>query len=244
MYICGDFNIDLLKYEVNHDTTNFVDTIHSCGLYPIVNKPTRITGQSATLIDNIYTNDFSNDYESLVLTDGITDHLPVIMFNRNRSQDIKKTAYMTKRKLSEKNITLLQNELELESWHTLYESNDTNGCYDYFIKRIISIVDKCCPYVKRSEKSMPKKPWFSNGLINACRKKNLLYKKYLISRTVKSNERYKLYKNKLTCIIRKAEKQYYKDKFEKCKNDTRNTWAAINDVLRKSKKRQNIVNIL
>ena len=28
-YICGDFNIDLLKYDVNVHTTTFVDTMYS-----------------------------------------------------------------------------------------------------------------------------------------------------------------------------------------------------------------------
>ena len=116
----------------------------------------------------------STDYESLVLIDGITDHLPVIMYNKNKSQDIQNTVYITKRRLTEKNIALLQSELELESWQNLYEINDTNECYDYFIKRIVSIVNKCCPYVKRSQKSMPKKPWLTNGLINACRKKKII----------------------------------------------------------------------
>ena len=41
------------------------------------------------------------------------------------------------------------------------------------------------------------KPWMSNGLVNACTKKNLLYKRFLTSRSSTSEIRYETYKNKL-----------------------------------------------
>jgi hypothetical protein len=43
--------------------------------------------------------------------------------------------------------------------------------------------------------------------------------------------RYKLYKNKLTCIIRASEKLYYKNKFLENKNSLKNTWSLINELI-------------
>ena len=56
LYLCGDFNIDLLKYHQHAQCRNFADQLFSYGLYPLITKPTRITKTSASLIDNIYTN--------------------------------------------------------------------------------------------------------------------------------------------------------------------------------------------
>ena len=53
-YICGDFNIDLLKYENNKYTRDFVDTLFSYCLFPLTDKPTRITSTSITFIDNTF----------------------------------------------------------------------------------------------------------------------------------------------------------------------------------------------
>ena len=50
----GDFNINLLNYDSDKDTTNFVDTIYALSFYPTINTPTQITATSKTLIDNIY----------------------------------------------------------------------------------------------------------------------------------------------------------------------------------------------
>ena len=52
--LLGDFNIDLLKYEKDHDTVNFLDQMYSAPLVPHITSPTQITSHSRTLIDNIF----------------------------------------------------------------------------------------------------------------------------------------------------------------------------------------------
>ena len=52
-YLLGDFNIDLLKYNKNQKTQKFLNLLLSNGFYPRIDKPTRITDSTATLIDNI-----------------------------------------------------------------------------------------------------------------------------------------------------------------------------------------------
>ena len=61
-YIAGDFNIDLLKYESHAPTASFVNCLFSYSFFPFINKPTRITCETATLVDNIFTNDVSSRF--------------------------------------------------------------------------------------------------------------------------------------------------------------------------------------
>ena len=67
--------------------------------------------------------------------------------------------------------------------------------------------------------------------LNLFLKKNKYYKKWLCSRTEENLMRYKMYKNKLTCIIRASEKLYYKNKFLENKNSLKNTWSLINEFI-------------
>ena len=60
------------------------------------------------------------------------------------------------------------------------------------------------------------KPWFTYCLLNACKKQNVLYKSFLKYRNEKSDWKYKIYKNKLTRILRKAEDFYYNANAIKC----------------------------
>ena len=53
LFICGDFNIDLLNPTKLKIIDDFLDTMYSMSLYPTITKPSRITSHSATIIDNI-----------------------------------------------------------------------------------------------------------------------------------------------------------------------------------------------
>ena len=43
VFICGDFNIDLIKSDVNVDTNNFLNLVYNHCQYPLISLPTRIT---------------------------------------------------------------------------------------------------------------------------------------------------------------------------------------------------------
>ena len=55
IFLLGDFNIDLLKYESSELINSFHDTLSPDFLSPQINLPTRISS-SSTLIDNIFCN--------------------------------------------------------------------------------------------------------------------------------------------------------------------------------------------
>ena len=96
-----------------------------------------------------------------------------------------------------------------------------------------------CPVKKAHAKGIYKKPWITNGLKNACRKKNCLYSSFLQERTHTSEYRYKTYKNKLTSILRLAEKAYYSKMLLEKRGNIKETWAILNTVLGKQRKSVN-----
>ena len=58
--IVGDFNLDLLKIKEKNVINDYLENILSFGFYPKIVYPTRIAHQSATLIDNIFSNESHN----------------------------------------------------------------------------------------------------------------------------------------------------------------------------------------
>ena len=75
-YIVGDYNINLLKYDEHRQTGQFLDSMFANSFVPLINRPTRITQNSATLIDNIFSNNYNiNDkLHQGILTTDISDH--------------------------------------------------------------------------------------------------------------------------------------------------------------------------
>ena len=57
--VAGDFNLDLFKYDSHKQTGEFLSLMFGQGLLPIITKPTRISNNSCTLIDNIFTDSYN-----------------------------------------------------------------------------------------------------------------------------------------------------------------------------------------
>ena len=58
IYVCGDFNTDLLKIETNINYKHFYELMISYGFLPNILLPTRVQGDSATIVDNIFSTVF------------------------------------------------------------------------------------------------------------------------------------------------------------------------------------------
>ena len=141
IFLCGDLNIDLLKYNDNTPTKNFVDMMFSLGLYQLIDKPTRITDHSATLIDNIFTNELDSKINSGLLISDISDHLPI--FAVCKYPDINRISnqkYTLIRQTDKNCIDALKNELLLQNWDDVMGSTDVNIAYDNFIKTFVNLL--------------------------------------------------------------------------------------------------------
>ena len=72
-----DFNIDLLKYDLHGDSSDFLDAMYPSFLLPYINTPSRViphSTHSKTLIDNIFSNMIEDSSVSGNLVTTISDH--------------------------------------------------------------------------------------------------------------------------------------------------------------------------
>ena len=77
IHITGDFNVNTISSVKGIlATQDFKNILSSHFLHPLINKPTRITSHSATLIDNIYCNmpEIGTKYGFGILCTSIFDH--------------------------------------------------------------------------------------------------------------------------------------------------------------------------
>lgn len=230
--LCGDLNIDLLSEPRNTLTSDFLEILHGRGLYSLITKPSRITTTSATLIDHIFINNIENTVNSGLLLNDISDHLPVFcVYDGQSNNRQKEIPYIHVRNRSEQAINTFREELMEHGWQEVY-TGDTNTAYEAFLKVYISKYDKHCPRMLCKQKNnYSKNPWISRGLQNACKKKNNLYRDFIKTRSKEAEIRYKVYKNKLTTIMRQAKKDYYCVLLEKNKKDIKGTWNTLKKVM-------------
>ena len=84
-YLMGDFNLNLMNHQSHSVTGEFLDALYSNMFFPLITRPTRITCHSATLIDNIFVNQFFDRSRSGLFFTDISDHLPIFSIHFNTS---------------------------------------------------------------------------------------------------------------------------------------------------------------
>ena len=140
MFTCGDFNIDLLKYEEHVGSAKCIDTMYSNRLYPLIDKPIRITQQSATLIDNM-----NHDIICGLLIDDISDHLPVFSISGHSITRHKYQQNKHIRQVNKQSLDAFIKYLDKQSWENTLISNNVNTAYNSFLDLFIELYDNNCP---------------------------------------------------------------------------------------------------
>ena len=224
----GDFNIDLLKIESCSYSQKLFQSLQSLTVLPAIDKPTRSHGRSATLIDNIFLNNFDNLVLGGNVLSDVSDHFAqvcVLSSPKNCTPDTK----TPRRDFSYFNPDQFNHELKHLNWST---SSDPDCCFNNFYNKLNKLTNKHAPFKKLSKRKCRQfaKPWISKGLLTSIRKKNKLY-------LTGQQDEYKCYRNKLTTLIRLSKRNYYHHYFETNVNNMKQTWKGINSLIFNSRKK-------
>ena len=175
----GDYNFDLLKAENHSGTSQYLELMYSHSFLPTICRPTRVTSRTATLIDNIYHNlpHSGHTHISGILYTDISDHFP-IFYIYDEIQLEKKDEYVIIRKINPSTKAAFINRLEETDWSKLSTINDTQLAYDVFSEMFIKIYNDCFPKLTVKNTYRNRKPWLSQGLKDAIKKKRTNYISY------------------------------------------------------------------
>jgi hypothetical protein len=225
----GDFNINLLNDSTNL-SNDFLDELHALSLHPTVSLPTRVTDNSATLIDNFMCDFNLIPAQTCVVKIDLSDHylITLVLPNNNNTNVPIKT-----RNFSCANKIEFARRLQATNWDYLYTLTDVDKAFGYFLKKIKRIYNKCFTYilVKYSNR---KSPWLTNGILKSIRYKNRLYTKLKANPELKPT--YVNYKNRLCKIIRFAKQEYYKNILSAYKNNSAKLWAHLKSIIKPQEK--------
>ena len=191
VFICGDFNIDLLNPNKHKMTDNFINTMYSMALFPKITRPSRITSHGATLIDNIFTNNINDNSVSGLLINDISDHLPVFtVYETNIGNNKPENTKLFRRLRSDESMNAFKNDLLAQNWDDIYRLQDINSAYEEFLRIFTSLYNKNCPIIRCSKKvKYSVCPWITRSLQNACKKKNTLYRQFIKLNTKEAEDR-------------------------------------------------------
>ena len=242
-----DHNMDLLKADIHNPTRRFVDALLDAGLMPSISKPTRISHTSATLIDNIIIDQkYNGNYESYVLIDNTSDHLPCATVLENIQTCKRDYVKVTRREYSKANITRLKTSLQSLDYNGKLNSNTSlDNKTKNFIETISEEIEHFLPKKTKLIKyeHLRRDPWITSALMKSMNKSKKLYIKKLHGIEADTTT-YKNYNDVLKKVKRHAKKQYYVDKCTEYRSNTRQLWITINKLVKTQHDKSNVISQL
>lgn len=236
IYLMGDFNINILETDNHSPSNEFLDAVYSHSLFPLITRPTRITTETSTLIDNIFYSEISNSstLNGLFFTD-ISDHLPVFTINYRCKIENSQRIFRVQQ-FNDTTIKKFSNKMETTNWGFVQNNTDGKEAFACFYEKFLNIYEECFPfkYVKTCYHN--KKPWLTYGLKKSIAWKNKLYMKQRKCPNSENINTYKTYKSSLNRLLRITERQHYDNILQQHKNNTKKLWSVIKEII--NKKRQ------
>ena len=176
-FVCGDFNLDLLKIDNDHNISRFYDSINSLAFIPVISKPTRITDDSFSLIDNIFVNNPFN-YKSGILKFDLTDHLPTFIILKNYFTRPTSKQSFEFRLINDRTLQNLYANLSEYSYDFTLSLSCENSL-DLLNNLILEEYNKCCPIItKEITRRDQVKPWITHSVKSYIQRRQNLYKLY------------------------------------------------------------------
>ena len=216
MFFMGDFNINVSKQvRDSKDMQEFTNLFSSNSCMPLIDKPTGITGQSASLINNIYTNCSLADCDSGILCTDFSDHFPIFCFINNVALNKSKYTLIKKRTYNAKNIAKFNSSLLNRIWDYVYNKPTAQGVFTVFQRLIDLHIERAFPLqtVKMNYKN--KHPWMTAELRLQIKKRNTLSN---MSKQQPDNkelhQKYQKFRNIVTSWLRNAEHNYHSEQLE------------------------------
>ena len=215
LLILGDFNLDLIKCDSTPNIDQYLTDNINLSLAPIITRPTRIEGQSALLIDHIFTTSVNIAAKGIILFD-ISDHFPIFCIDGQKTTVLENKNNTFERDTSQKNIDSLTASLASVDWTKITDISDPQTAFTEFNCILTTKTELAFPFKKvtisaRSKKKNRGSPWFSPALAASLKTKNRLFAKKCRKPTMSNCENFLVYKRCYNKVCRAAKKLYYEE---------------------------------
>lgn len=162
--LLGDFNINMLDLNANNTKMLLDAFIEPFSLTQLIDKPTRITNTSRTLIDLILVNKPENAlFSSCCDAPGVSDHhFTYVAYSLKKEKF--KPYKVTKRDFKNVDWTEFNNRIEYAHWENILHGNNINEKITTLENYTKEILDEYAPYKTFTVRKPNFTPWIDNNI--------------------------------------------------------------------------------
>ena len=183
-------------------------SIQSYPFFPVIDKPTRIYNNSATLIGNILVNRIDFKLSSGNIVSDISDHYSqfCIIYSPSLKSRYHGTKIRDYSRFSEEDFI---SDISQTDWAGLTSNSSVDKrSSSFYNNKLNKLVNKDAPLkiVSKGNAKQLSKPWITRGLRKSIKIKNDLFYSG-------DTATYKLYRNKVLSLSRQSKRLYYQSYF-------------------------------
>ena len=207
LLIIGDLNFNML---VDGNTEPDPHLSEFCDCFCMANtitEPTRVTNNSASLIDVILTSNPERFALSGTMKLGISDHDLIYTIRKQKIQrpPPKLIEYRSMKNLDRDKYL---DELSKIPWDSAYIYDNVDDVCEHWYQLFTDVVDQHMPHKKKFTRG-DQLPWITPEICNAISRRNILSRKFKKNRTQDNWVNYKKQRNIVTTLKRKSMKSYF-----------------------------------
>ena len=203
---CGHFNVDMTALHKPHSKLLF-NFLTSHSLQQPINSPTQFSATSHSILDLLIVTSDVPISKSAVLDLAISDHLP-IQLDINCNIPKPPSHIVTRRSFKNFSKESFEEDLSVVSWCILDVFDHPNDKVEVFNTILLDVLNQHAPVKTVRIKKKPA-PWFTTSIRKEMDVRNKLFKVFEKNRLTESWEAFKIQRNSVTSLQRKAKKQYF-----------------------------------
>ena len=204
-YCVGDGNVDFLNND-NVAARRFKELLSDMGLVQLIECPTRVTGNSSTLIDFIVTDDPDTAVQSGTLLVNIADH-DLVYCTLPCTKAYRQPRLKRYRNYKSIDVVALAAELNLLPFHYIYYMEDIDRKVDFLNELLIGVLEYHAP-VRVSRFTKPYAPWLTDTLKHMMSLRDAALSRFRRTRLSQHWEYYKSLRNLTTNAVRSEKRAF------------------------------------
>ena len=197
---------------------------------------TRITNETATLVDHMATNCLDKISSSGVIHNGVSDHsMSYLVWKSNHI--VLNSNYVTFRKCKGIDMQLFLASLQSQNWSEIENCETIDQALAKWEELLLEVVNKYMP-VKTKRVRKKQSPWLNETIFKLIKERDKMKERAKMKKSQVYWKEYKRLKNKVTLEIRKNKKKYYLEQLSQCK-DRNQSWKILKTVIPNKKSKSN-----
>lgn len=226
--LAGDFNINAMN-DNSTPTMTLLNLLKSFNLVMHVDSPTRVTKESATIIDYLCSN-MSSNMSCQVINAGISDHNAVVA-HLSPIFSVKKPLNSTARLVRKINFRRLRQEFLSTNWETCLRGTDPLQEFHHLLCRTVNL----CSSNRTIKRKNQKRLWLTKGIrVSASNLRSLHTIRKFFPDVPFLCKYFTSYRRIYRNIVRKAKQMYYISRIDNAKDKQRESWSIVNELTGRS----------